>query len=117
MDDTAADPGEPIGSLSINREELEAAGIHIGGLGDAGEMLDEQAKASYRARLTELREELEDAQEVGNSERAAQAENEIDMLGAELGRAIGLHGRSARRFGAEQARQRVKKAARTAIEE
>jgi hypothetical protein len=117
MDDTAAEPGEPIGSLSINREELEAAGIHIGGLGDAGEMLDDQAKASYRARLTELREELEDAQEVGNSERAAHAENEIDMLGAELGRAIGLHGRS-RRAGsaAERARQRVKKAIRTAIE-
>jgi hypothetical protein len=28
--------------------DLKKAGIHIGSLGDAGEMLDEQAKAAYR---------------------------------------------------------------------
>jgi pyruvate carboxylase len=33
-------------------EDLEKAGIHIGGLGDAGEMLDEQAKVAYRRRLS-----------------------------------------------------------------
>src|SRR5260370_42359140 len=38
---------------------LEKAGIHIGSLGDAGEMLDDQAKVAYRRRLSELREELE----------------------------------------------------------
>jgi hypothetical protein len=35
---------------------LEKAGIHIGSLGDAGEMLDDQAKVAYRRRLSELRE-------------------------------------------------------------
>src|SRR5467141_1926946 len=39
-------------------DDLEKAGIHITGLGDAGEMLDDQAKVSYRHRLSELREEL-----------------------------------------------------------
>jgi uncharacterized membrane protein len=38
-------------------EALEKAGIHIGSLGDAGEMLDDQARAAYRQRLSELREE------------------------------------------------------------
>jgi hypothetical protein len=39
-------------------EDLEKAGIHIRSLGDAGEMLDDQAKVSYQHRLSELREEL-----------------------------------------------------------
>jgi hypothetical protein len=114
MEDSAGDPG---GWLGLNREELEASGIHIGGLGDAGEMLDEQAKAAYRARLAELREQLDDAREVGNTERAARAEDEIETLKAELARAVGLRGRSRRAASAaERARQRVKKAIQTALE-
>ena len=35
-------------------EDLEEAGIRVIGLGDAGEMLDEQAKAAYRHRLSDL---------------------------------------------------------------
>src|SRR6267143_4645042 len=65
-------------------DDLEKAGIHITGLGDAGEMLDEQAKVSYRRRLSELREELEEAKEFGNTERAEKAEAEIDALTSEL---------------------------------
>src|ERR1700756_1941281 len=38
-------------------EDFEKAGIHITRLGDAGEMLDDQAKASYRRRVSELGEE------------------------------------------------------------
>lgn len=79
-------------ALSTNPEELEAAGIHVGGLGDAGELLDAQAKAAYKARLGELREELEEAKEFGQVERAAKVEEEIDALGAELSRGIGLGG-------------------------
>src|SRR5262249_39004324 len=39
-------------ALPQSAEELESAGIHIGGLGDAGELLDESAKAAYRRRLS-----------------------------------------------------------------
>ncbi len=46
-------------------DELEKAEIHATGPGDAGEMLDDQAKVSYRRRLSELREELEEAKEFG----------------------------------------------------
>jgi hypothetical protein len=42
-------------------EERAKAGIHVGSLGDAGEMLDDQAKVAYRRRLSELQEELEEA--------------------------------------------------------
>jgi tetratricopeptide (TPR) repeat protein len=104
------------GSLSMNPEELEASGIHVGGLGDAGELLDEQAKAAYKARLGELREELEEAKEFGNVERAAKVEEEIDALGTELSRGIGLGGRHRRAASAtERARQRAKKNIKAAI--
>jgi hypothetical protein len=48
-------------STTLDGDDLEKAGIHIGGLGDAGELLDDQAKSAYRRRLSELREELAEA--------------------------------------------------------
>ena len=98
-------------------EELEKAGIHITRLGDAGEMLDEQAKAAYRRRLSELREELEEAKELGNVERAEQAEHEIDALTRELSRAVGLGGRARRAASAsERARQTITKTIKAVVE-
>src|SRR5712692_5383742 len=98
-------------------EDLEKAGIHIGSLGDAGEMLDEQAKAAYRRRLSELREELEEAKEVGNIERAEQAEEEIDALTKELARAVGLGGRNRRSASAsERARQSITKTIKSVLD-
>jgi hypothetical protein len=98
-------------------EDLEKAGIHIGSLGDAGEMLDEQAKATYRHRLSDLREELEEAKARGNVERAEHAEQEIDALTRELSRAIGLGGRSRRAISAsERARQTVAKTIKSGLE-
>jgi hypothetical protein len=54
--------------LPRGNEDLERAGIH-GSLGDTGEMLDKQAKVAYRHRLSELREELEEAKGLGNVEQ------------------------------------------------
>ena len=111
---------KPISSRTACRagnEDLEKAGIHIGSLGDAGEMLDEQAKVAYRRRLSELREELEEAKEVGNVERAEKAEQEIDALTSELSRAVGLGGRNRRAASAsERARQSVTKTIKAVVE-
>jgi tetratricopeptide (TPR) repeat protein len=98
-------------------EDLEKAGIHVTGLGDAGEMLDEQAKVAYRRRLSQLREELEEAKELGNVERAEQAEQEIDALTRELSRAVGLGGRNRRAASAsERARQTINKTIKSVLE-
>src|SRR6266851_1017040 len=98
-------------------QDLEKAGIHIGSLGDAGEMLDEQAKVAYRRRLSELREELEEAKEAGNIERAEKAEQEIDALTSELSRAVGLGGRNRRAVSAsERARQSIGKTIKAVLE-
>ncbi len=98
-------------------EDLERAGIHIASLGDAGEMLDEQAKSAYRRRLSDLREELDEAKELGNVERAEQAEQEIDALTSELSRAVGLGGRNRRAASAsERARQSITKTIKAVLE-
>ncbi len=103
--------------LPRGAEDLEKAGIHIGSLGDAGEMLDEQAKIAYRRRLSELREELEEAKQVGNIERAESAEQEIDALTSELSRAVGLGGRNRRAASAsERARQSIGKTIKSVLE-
>ncbi len=109
--------GQSEQGLPRGDEELEKAGIHIGGLGDAGEMLDEQAKVAYRRRLSDLREELEEAKERGNVERAEQAEQEIDALTRELSRAVGLGGRNRRAVSAsERARQSITKTIKSVLE-
>jgi len=103
--------------LPRGEQDLEKAGIHVSSLGDAGEMLDDQAKATYRRRLSELREELEEAKERGNVERAEQAEQEIDALTKELSRAVGLGGRNRKAASAsERARQSISKTIKTVLE-
>jgi len=51
-------------------------------------MLDDQAKATYRRRLSELREELDAAKALGQVERAEIAERDIAILTSELSRAV-----------------------------
>jgi len=98
-------------------EDFEKVGIHISGLGDAGEMLDERAKFAYRRRLSDLRGEPEEAKELGEVERAQQAEDEIDALMGELSRAVGLGGRNRRAASAsERARQSITKSIKSALE-
>jgi hypothetical protein len=85
-------------------------------LGDAGELLDAQAKAAYKARLEELRAELEEAEGHNDPTRAAKARVELDFLVGELARALGLGGRDRRAAShAERARLNATRAIRAAI--
>ena len=94
------------------------AGIEVRarGDGDAGPVLDGQAKAAYRARVCELQEEIDEADSFNDPERAARAREELSFLARELASAVGLHGRD-RRTGsdAERARVNVTRAIRTAL--
>ena len=102
---------------AMTQEQLAERNLRAGGSEDAGEMLDAQAKAAYRRKLEELREELEEAKEFRNSERIAKAEDEIEALSKELSRAIGRGGRH-RRAGStsERARSSLTNAIKVAIE-
>lgn len=83
---------------------------------NAGALLDQQAKTAYRRRLSDLREELEEAEGWGDAERVAKARYEMEALTEELARGLGLGGRD--RMAAstsERARVSVTKAIRSAL--
>jgi hypothetical protein len=104
-------------ALPKSEEDLASAGLHVGGLGDAGVVLDEPAKAAYRRRLAELRAEVAEAKRLDQYERAERAEEEIEALIAELSRAVGLGGRDRRAAAAaERARQSVSRALKTVVQ-
>ena len=82
----------------------------------AGAALDAQAKAAYRARVDELREELEQARDWADDERAVRAQAELDFIGRELARAVGLGGRDRPTASqAERARQNVGRGVHKAV--
>jgi hypothetical protein len=110
-----AAPGREIHVLELVRS---AGGSDEGPVdgGDAGELLDDEARADYGRRLEDLRDSLAEAESFGDAVRAARARQEIDFLAAELGRAVGLGGR-ARRAGsaAERARSAVQRRIKNAL--
>jgi hypothetical protein len=125
-----ADPGREFHAVDLEAAEGQPAQVSRGSragrgepelvarrdLGDAGELLDAPAKAAYQARLTELEEELEEAEQFNDSARATKARQERDFLVQELGRAVGLGGRDRRAAShAERARLNATRAIRAAM--
>jgi non-specific serine/threonine protein kinase len=112
---SSGDRGSP--AVSVAGVGVES-GIEVRarGSGDAGPVLDAQAKAAYRVRLTELQEAIEEAESFNDPERAARAHDELGFVTRELASAIGLDGRD-RKMGsdAERARVNVTRAIRTAL--
>jgi hypothetical protein len=108
-----ANPGREFHALSL----MGAVGADgAADEGDAGELLDQDAIASYRQRVEELDEELAEAEGWGDATRVARARSERDAIADELARGVGLGGR-ARRTGsaAERARVNVQRRVRGAI--
>ena len=123
-----ANPG-----VEIHAAELAQAGVELDGedqarataaraelsgatSDDAGPLLDAEAKAAYRRRLDELREEIEEAESFNDPERAAHAREEMDFLVRELAGAVGLGGRDRKAASSsERARVSVTKAIRATV--
>jgi hypothetical protein len=102
---------------SATEEQATQSDLTVGRMGDAGEMLDAQAKAAYKRRTAELREQLEEARELNQLELVDRLEDEIETLGRELSRAVGLGGRDRRAASAsERARINVTRAIKVALE-
>ena len=82
----------------------------------ADPVLDEKAKAAYKARLAGLTGEIEDAEDAGSPGRAETLRSERDALVRELAAATGL-GRRDRKLGdeAERARKTVSARVRDAL--
>jgi hypothetical protein len=83
----------------------------------ADDILDARALAEFRCRLAELDDDLAEAEQWNDTERASRARAERDFLLRELASATGIHGRP-RRLGSqsERARVNVTRAIRSAID-
>ena len=88
--------GEPGSASASIQEGLSASG------GAESEVLDTTARAAYRERLEELREELEEAERLRDAGRIEQVQNERAFLERELSGAAGLGGRARRTPGPEE---------------
>ena len=113
VDLEAADSRPAVGSRGrAGGDELEVRPD----LGDAGTLLDATAKTAYKARMGELRAELEETERCNDPIRAAKTRAELDFLADELARAVGLGGRDRRAAShAERARLNATRAIRAAM--
>jgi tetratricopeptide (TPR) repeat protein len=99
--DLAEGTRAPAATAHLPRETMPARS-----LGDAGEVLDAQAKAEYRRRLAELREEIEEAEGFNDIGRIDRAREEMEALSEQLAQGVGLGGRE-RRVASHVERARV----------
>jgi tetratricopeptide (TPR) repeat protein len=108
--------GQGAGAGGARAGPAREDGLHRDRLSGTGPMLDEQAKAAYRARLRELEEELAEATSWADPVRATRAREEMQFLAGELAAAVGLGGRD-RTAGspAERARVSITKAVKIAL--
>jgi hypothetical protein len=84
--------------------------------GDAGEILDAKAKETYRRRLEDLKDELEEARRFSDPARERRAQAEVDSIAEQLSQAVGLGGRDRRASSqVERARVNVQRRLRDAI--
>ncbi|MFL5820413.1 MAG: ATP-binding protein [Solirubrobacteraceae bacterium] len=111
-----AGPGAAREPAGAGRAGAGEPGLTPSTTDDAGPLLDAEAKAAYRRRLEELREDLEEAESFNDPERAAKAREEMDFLASELAGAVGLGGRDRKAASnTERARISVTKAIRATI--
>jgi hypothetical protein len=84
--------------------------------GSTEEILDAEARAKYKARLADLEDDIQEADEMGDSERASRARSEQEFIARELASAMGLGGRARHvATDAERARINVTRAIRSAL--
>lgn len=116
-----AAPGVDMHSLDMAGEPAPpaAAGPGVTGpdRGDAGALLDPEAKAAYRRRIEDLEEEIDEAERFNDVERADRAREELEFIGRELSAAVGLGGRDRKAASAsERARLNVTRAIKAAVD-
>jgi tetratricopeptide (TPR) repeat protein len=93
-----------------------AAELESPALGDAGEILDPQARTAYKQRVKELRAELVEAEEFHDLDRVERLREELEFLMQQLAKAVGLGGRDRKAASAaERARVNVTRAIKAAI--
>jgi hypothetical protein len=101
-----AEPGRELHVLDLGGGGGASGGAPGVDTGDAGPLLDAQARAAYRDRYEDLEQAIADAEAHNDPARAEKARAELETLADELSRGVGLGGRE-RRAGAAAERARV----------
>jgi hypothetical protein len=99
---------------------VAAAAAHgriASGLSAGIPVLDAQAKAEYKCRLNELRQDLNEAERFHDPQRKTEAQNEVQAIAHYLASAVGFGGRDRKTSSdAERARSAVTKCIKKAIQ-
>jgi len=111
-----ASPNREIAAVDLAARDADPVGRAVARSGDAGEVLDEQARAAYKSRIQDLRDEIDEADAANDPGRAERSRAELEALTEQLAGAYGLGGR-ARKAGdpAERARKAVTERIRDAL--
>jgi hypothetical protein len=83
-------PGREIHALDLATADAETP---VARAASGDELLDDRARAEYRARISDLQEEIETAHASNDSARADRAEAELEAITSMLSSAYGLGGR------------------------
>ncbi len=101
----------------MTRDELAEVGLSASGLGNAGELLDPQARQEYKRQWDDYQEELRQAKADNNIELVAQLEAAIAYLAREVSAAVGLGGRVRKAAdSAERARKSISNAIKRSLD-
>lgn len=97
---------------------VSAKGRVTGGFYAGVSVLDARAKAEYKRRLTDLRQDLKQAEQFNDPQRRTDVKNELQAIADYLASAIGLGGRDRKASSdAERARSAVTKCIKKAVRE
>jgi predicted ATPase len=113
-------PGREVSAIELatsrGRSDVRVGGQYLLAEAHGDDLLDSQAVLDLKARLSELEQELAEAERWADSERVYRSRAEFDAIASHLAADLGLSGKS-RRFGspAERARVNVTKAIRSGI--
>lgn len=98
LDLVAAVEGRPVASANaldgMNKEDLADQGMSVSGLGDVGELLDQQAKMEIGERLRQLEQDLQEALALGQTDTAEAVRTEREDIARYVAGAVGLRGRN-----------------------
>ena len=102
--------------VSTPAAAVAAHGRVTGGLYTGVPVLDAQAKAEYKCRVNDLRQDLNQAKRFNDPQRKTEVQNELQAIADHLASAVGLGGRDRKTSSdAERARSAVTKCIKQAV--
>jgi len=103
--------------ISTPAAAVAAAGCVTGGLYAGVPVLDAHAKAEYKCRVNDLRQDLNQAKRFNDPQRETEVQNELHAIADHLASAVGLGGRDRKTSSdAERARSAVTKCIKKAVQ-